>query len=224
MGTSFEVTREDGGTLQAYRAEPQSNAAGMVLVIQEIFGVNAHIRSVCDRFAEAGYVAIAPALFDRVTPNVELHYTPEGIERGKELMGSIEFDSALADIRSTLTTAGAEPAKTAVVGYCWGGSLAFASAARLGNQLACAISYYPGGIANQIGEELAAPVLFHFGSQDQTIPMDIVEKVREHYPDQQLHVYDAGHGFNCDARGSYDSTSADLAYQRTLDFIKNQMG
>ncbi|WP_207481208.1 dienelactone hydrolase family protein [Arenibaculum pallidiluteum] len=221
MGTRIELTAADGHRLSAYRADPGGQPRGLVVVAQEIFGVNSHIRGVCDRFAEEGWTAVAPALFDRAERAVELGYQQPDIQRGLELRSRIELDQALADIAAARAV---EPGlKAAVVGYCWGGLLAWATATRL-DGFSAAVSYYGGGIAKLADETPRCPVMLHFGEQDHAIPLTDVESLRRAHPDLPVHLYAAGHGFNCDQRGSYDRDAAETALRRTLDFLGTHLG
>ena len=222
MGKPITLTAADGHTLDGYRADPSGAARGGLVVAQEIFGVNHHIRAVCDRFAEAGYLAVAPALFDRTQKRVELGYTPEDIAAGRAIMQKLDLDAAMKDVAAAAAVA-KEAGKTAVVGYCWGGTVAWAAATRLAG-LAGSVAYYGGGIGGLAGEKPRCPVMLHFGDQDQSIPMEVVEKVRAAHPDLPLYIYHAGHGFNCDARGSYHAESAKLALDRTLGFLREHVG
>jgi carboxymethylenebutenolidase len=218
MGETIQLTSEDGFTLSAYRATPSGTPKGAVVVIQEIFGLNPHIRSVADGYAEAGYVAIAPALFDRIRPGIELGYGQADMQQGIELKGQSSTDKALLDIaaaRDAVDTVG----RVGVVGYCWGGFLSWLSACRL-DGIAAATSYYGGGIASVAGEVPRCPVLMHFGERDKHItPADVDTVRRAHQTGVEIHVYPADHGFNCDARASYDAPSAAVARDRTLAFF-----
>jgi carboxymethylenebutenolidase len=217
MGHWLSLTADDGHTLQAYRAEPKGAPRGGIVLLQEIFGVNAHIRSVCDGFAEEGYLVVAPALFDRVERGVELGYTPDTTTKGRALRGELGWDAPLRDARAALVLA--SPAgKVAAVGYCWGGSLAFLCAARL-DGVAAAVAYYGGQIVGFASEPLRCPVLMHFGARDALIPPADVEAIRAAQPGALVHVYDADHGFSCDARASHDAAAASLARERTLAFL-----
>ena len=222
MGTTIELTASDGHRLAAYRAEPAGKPRGAIVVIQEIFGVNSHIRSVADGYAADGYLAIAPALFDRAERGFEVGYSPPEIERGRAVRAKISLDDALKDVAAAIKAA-ASAGKVGVVGYCWGGTVAWAAATRL-DGLAASSPHYGGGIAEIAAEKPRVPVMFHFGDKDQSIPMSDVEKVRKAQPGQTLHVYSAGHGFNCDQRGSYDPASAKLARERTLAFLRQHVG
>ena len=222
MGNMIELVAADDVRVAAYRAEPQGSPRGGLVVAQEIFGVNSHIRAVCDGFAADGYLVVAPALFDRIRPGVDLGYTPADIAIGRELKAAAAIDLALADVaaaQSLVSGAG----KTGIVGYCWGGYVAWMAAARLPG-FACAVAYYGGGMIEAIGEQPRCPVLMHFGEQDQGIPVAGVERLRAAHPAQQVFLYPANHGFNCDQRGSYDAPAAALARQRTVEFFRKHIG
>jgi carboxymethylenebutenolidase len=222
MGQTIELAAADGFRLSAYRADPVGGPRGGLVVAQEIFGVNGHIRSVCDGFAADGYVAIAPALFDRYERGLDIGYTPDDIARGRELKGRAQVDAAMRDVaaaRDSVASAG----KVAVIGYCWGGFVAWMAASRL-DGFACAIPYYGGGMLDAIGERPRCPVLAHFGERDAMIPVDGVRKLAAAHPDAQVHIYAADHGFNCDQRASFDATAAKLARERTLEFLRRHVG
>lgn len=221
MGEFIKLTTKDGATIGAYKAEPIHKPQGGIVVLQEIFGVNHHIRKVADGFAAAGYLAIAPALFDRVAPGTELGYEPADIKRGMEIRARTKLEDTLADIEAAIAVA-AQAGNVGVVGYCWGGTLAYAAAAHLPG-LAGAVAYYGSGIAGMVHETLLAPVEFHFGERDKSIPPEDVEKIRAAHPDSALYTYPADHGFNCDPRPSYDEQSAALAQSRTLAFFAHNL-
>jgi len=217
MGHWITLTAADGATISAWRADPAGKPRGGLVVAQEIFGVNSHIRSVCDGYAAEGYVAIAPALFDRFAPKTDIGYTPEDIEKGRGLKAKATLEHALADVdaaRKLAATAG----KVGIVGYCWGGYIAWMSAARVAG-FACAVPYYGGGMLEAIGEKPRCPVMAHFGDKDHAIPIDGVRQWAAAHPEVETHVYAANHGFNCDQRGSYDAPAAKLARERTLAFL-----
>jgi len=222
MGQEIRLTASDGHAFDAYRAEPKEKPRGGLVVAQEIFGVNSHIRNVADRFADAGYLAIAPALFDRAQKGVELGYTPDDIANGRGIMQKLDLNDTMKDVAAAIGVA-KEAGKVGIIGYCWGGTVAWAAGTRLSG-LAAAIGYYGGGIGGLANETPRCPVMLHFGDQDQSIPMEVVEKVRAAHPDLPIFVYHAGHGFNCDQRGSYDAESAKTALGRTLDFLKQHVG
>jgi carboxymethylenebutenolidase len=221
MGEYVKLASQDGVQIGAYRAVPKAPARGAVVVLQEIFGVNHHIRAVADRFASEGYVAIAPALFDRVTPDVELGYGPDERAEGMQIVGKVDQEKALADVQAAVTAA-AEGGKVGVVGYCWGGTLSFLAAARL-HSLSAAVGYYGGGIARSIDESPKVPIILHFGERDKHIPMSDVANIRARYPGMRVYTYAADHGFNCDERDSFDRASADLAHTRTQTFFAEHL-
>jgi carboxymethylenebutenolidase len=222
MGQTITLSAKDGHTLAAYRADPPGKPRGALVVIQEIFGVNHHMRSLSDGFAQQGYVAVSPALFDRVQKGIELGYDQKSIEAGREIRGKVALDGTLFDLQAAIDYA--KPfGKVGVVGYCWGGGLAFLAATRL-QGVAAAVGYYGGLVAAHAQEKPKAPVILHFGEQDQSIPMSDVEKVKQARPDVPVHVYNAGHGFACDERGSYNADATKLALERTLKFFKENVG
>lgn len=222
MGETITLTASDGHELSAYRADPTGAARGGLVVIQEIFGVNSHIRSVADGFAADGYVAVAPALFDRIERGLEFGYDPDSIARGRELKGRTDWDDAVKDVAAAV--AALSGVKIGVAGYCWGGSLAWLAATRL-DGLSAAVCYYGGQISDFRDETPKCPVLMHFGSEDASIPMDAVEAIKAAHPDIPIHIYEgAGHGFNCDQRGSYDAEASATARKRTTDFLAEKLG
>ncbi len=222
MGTAITLTAADGFVLGAYRADPQGAPRGGLVVAQEIFGVNSHIRNVCDGYAADGYRVIAPALFDRYETGIDIGYTPADIARGRELKAKAATDAALRDIAAA-RQALADCGKIGVIGYCWGGFIAWMSACRVPG-FACAVPYYGGGILDAANEVSRCPVLAHFGERDAMIPVDGVRKFAAAHPAVQVHLYAADHGFNCDQRGSYDAPSAALARGRTLQFLRQHVG
>jgi len=222
MGRFVALESADGYRPSAYRADPAGTPRGGLVVIQEIFGVNRHIRAVCDGYAADGYLVVAPALFDRYQKDVDWGYTPEDIARGRELRGRAETAPALADIAAARAVA-ASAGKVGAVGYCWGGLLAWQSAARV-DGLACAIAYYGGGMPNAISETPRCPVMAHFGERDAMIPLAGVHALAAAHPAVEVFIYDAGHGFNCDERGSFDAASAKVARERTLAFLRRYVG
>ena len=219
---NFELTASDHHTLAAYRADPVGTPRGGVVVIQEIFGVNHHIRAVTDGFAREGYLAIAPAMFDRVRRGVELDYAPAGIAEGRELRAGIPLAAAMADVTAAVAAA-SEWGRVGIVGYCWGGYIAWMASARV-DWLACAVPYYGGGILESADIEPRCPVMAHFGERDTMIPADGVRQLAARHPTHEFHLYDADHGFHCDERGSYDAAAARLAGERTLAFLRRHVG
>lgn len=219
MGQQIELTAADGHALAGWLAEAPGARHGIV-VVQEIFGVNSHIRAVTDRFAAEGFTAIAPALFDRVEPGFESGYSEADVDRARGFLKDFDWDKALADVEAAVTRLkemGMQ--KVSVVGFCLGGSLAFMAATRL-EGLASAVGYYGGRIAAVAEETPRCPVMLHFGRQDHSISMENVETIRAARPEVEIHLYDAGHGFNCDARASYDAEAAKLAWGRTLEHLR----
>jgi carboxymethylenebutenolidase len=204
LGKLLNLTAADGHVLGAYRADPSGPPVGGIVVIQEIFGVNHHIRAVCDRFAQVGYAAVAPALFDRQVKDYQTGYTPEEIEKSRKFVANPNWDAMLQDI----------------IGFCMGGTIAFLAATRL-QGLATAIGYYGGRIAAFADEKPRIPTQLHFGEKDQSIPMTDVDIIKQKRPDCDIHVYkDAGHGFHCDERGSYHEPSSKVAWERSLAWLK----
>ena len=222
MGTWIELTAADGFRLAAYRADPAGTLRGALVVAQEIFGVNSHIRSVCDGYAAEGYVAIAPALFDRYERGVDIGYAPPDIARGRSLKELANADAALLDIAAARAAA-AGAGKVGVIGFCWGGYLAWLAAARLPG-FACAVPYYGGGMTQAIAETPACPVMAHFGERDSMIPVADVKALAAAHPTAQVFLYPADHGFNCDQRGAFDVASAKRARERTLAFLRQNLG
>src|SRR5712692_8020002 len=223
MGETLTLTAEDGHKFAAYRATPSGTPRGGIVVVQEIFGVNQHIRKVADSFAADGYVAIAPALFDRVERGYETGYGPQDIERGRGTRGKLSTDHAMLDVKATVKELGKAGQKVGVVGYCFGGTIAWLSATRT-DGVSAAVGYYGGGVADAAEEKPKCPVMLHFGETDASIPKEHWEKVRANHPGVPLHIYPAGHGFNCDERGSYHAESARLARERTLAFFRQHVG
>jgi len=222
MGKMIELVASDGHKLAAYRAEPAGQPQGGIVVIQEIFGVNSHVRSIADGYAADGYLAIAPAMFDRVQRDVELGYTQSHIQAGMQLRAGVAIDDAMKDVKAAVDAA-ATAGKVGIVGYCWGGFVAWTASARV-DGLACAVPYYGGGVTNAIDLQPKCPVLLHFGERDHMIPLEGVKKLAAAHPQQIVHIYPADHGFNCDQRASYDAPSAKLARERTLAFLKQHVG
>jgi carboxymethylenebutenolidase len=214
------VLKDGTPTVHAWLAEPEGAPKGGVVVVQEIFGVNDHIRRVVDGYAADGYVAIAPAMFDLVRPDVELDYDKEGMKEGVDLVGRISFDAAIGLVDAAARRIG-DAGKVGVVGYCWGGTVAYLSAIRL--ELP-AVSYYGGRNTQFVDEKATAPLMFHYGERDAHISAADRDRVRKANPDAAFHVYPADHGFNCDARASYDEVSAALARKRTLAFFAEHLG
>lgn len=223
MGETIQLTSADGFALSAYQATPAAAPRGCVLVIQEIFGVNGHIREVCDGYGADGYLALAPAIFDRIEAGIELGYEDDDMTRGIDLAFSkLKMENTLADLQAGIDHLAAK-GKVGVVGYCFGGLLTWLCAANA-NGIACASGYYGGGIAGQNDLQPRVPTILHFGKLDAHIPMSDVKAIDEAHPDVEVYVYDADHGFNCDHRGSYNEAAAKLARERTLAFFGEHLG
>jgi carboxymethylenebutenolidase len=212
----------DGQGFTAYVARPQGEPIAGLVVVQEIFGVNPHIRSVADGYAKDGFLAVAPALFDRIQSGIELGYEGADMQTAMSLIPKLDWEKAITDVAAAYAYAAETTGKkVGVIGYCFGGTLAWVAAARL--HPGAAVGYYGGRIGNYINEKPTAPVMLHFGKQDAHIPAEEVEKVHAAHPEVEIYWYDAGHGFNCDARASYDAASAKEARQRSLAFLKRHL-
>ena len=219
MGKMIRLTAKDGHALDAYLAEPKGKAKGGVVVVQEIFGVTKHIERVADQFAAKGYKVVAPAMFDRVERNVTLEYSE--IEKGRAYMQRLEWPNTLADVEAAVSEA-RRAGKVAVVGYCWGGTVAHVAASEL--DIDAAVSYYGGSVAKQLDKKPRCPILYHFGDKDASIPSADIEKIQKATQNSVLHVYPgAGHGFNCDERASYSATDAKLAFERSIEFLNERL-
>ena len=221
MGKMIQLTASDGHKLSAYRAEPAGKPKGGLIIAMEIFGVNSHIRGVADGYAADGYLVIAPALFDRVQPGYETGYSQEEVQRGIGIIQKLTLDNAMKDVSAAMGNI-VSAGKVGIVGYCWGGTVSWKAACNV-NGLACAVPYYGGGIPGLNGEKPKCPVLFHWGESDQSIPLTKAQEFAAAHKDQTHYFYAAGHGFNCDQRGSYDAQSAALARSRTLAFLAKHL-
>jgi carboxymethylenebutenolidase len=223
MGETIRLTASDGHAFDAYLARPASKPKGGVVVIQEIFGVNGHMRSVTDRYAAAGYLAVAPAIFDRTERGVELGYVPDDIARGRDLRAEIDMADVIKDVAAAADVA-AEGGKVGIVGYCWGGLIVYVASCRLGDKLTAGSGYYGGNIKSFINEKPAIPLMLHFGTLDASIPMEDVDAIRKAHPAIAVHIYEgADHGFNCDQRKQFNPEAAKLAGERTLAFFAEQL-
>jgi len=218
MGERVRLRAADGHELGAYRSEPSGGPRGGVIVLQEIFGVNTHIRDVTDGFAAEGYRALAPALYDRSSAkDVEMGYTKDDVARGRMLREEFSWDDTVKDVEAAMNALRGEGLRVGSVGYCWGGSISFLSAVRL--PLDAAVVYYGGQILPYVNEKERCPLLMHFGKKDASIPASDVEAIQKAHPRAAVHLYDADHGFNCDQRAQYDLASSKLARERTLAFF-----
>ena len=223
MGQMITLTSADGFSVAAYRAKPLGKPRGGLVVIQEIWGVNDHIRQVADGYAVDGYLVVAPAIFDRVEPGVMMDpYTAETRQRGFGLMQKVDIDNALKDITAAVASV-AQAGKVGVVGYCFGGRLSWLSASRISG-VAASVPYYGGGIPGLAAEQPKCPVMLHFGERDAHIPVASVEEFKKAHPALPVHIYAADHGFNCDQRESWDAPAAKLARERTIEFLHKHVG
>lgn len=221
MGRDIAFDTPAGG-IGAWRSDPVAAPRGAVIVVQEIFGVNAHIRAVADRYAAEGYVALAPAFFDVVERGVELDYDADGTARGRELTGALGLERAVAIVEAAARLLQGEGLKVGVVGFCWGGTVALLADTRLGLP---ASSYYGARNVPFLGEPLRAPIQFHFGAQDPSIPAEAVAAHRQGQPDAEVFVYPGtGHAFNREADPKvYDAASAQLAHRRTMQLFERAL-
>ena len=224
MGQFVDLTSADGFVVPAWVARPEGAPRGAVVVLQEIFGVNSHIRAVTDRLAASGYLAVAPATFARVRAGVELGYEAQDMQDGMALKAAVEALPApgvMPDIQAAIDYAAAQSGcKVGIVGFCWGGLLTWRAACTL-QGLAAAVPYYGGGMTSpaETARQPQVPVLAHFGERDHWIPLEGVQAFGRAHPQVQVHVYAADHGFHCDQRGSYDEAAALTAWDRTLAFF-----
>ncbi|HEY3706892.1 MAG TPA: dienelactone hydrolase family protein [Terracidiphilus sp.] len=214
----ISLRASDGQELGAYVAWPDGEPVAGLVVIQEIFGVNAHIRRVTDSYARDGFLAIAPALFDRIEPGVELQYDGDDAARARSFIPRMDMEKAMLDVQAAVQYAAKSTGKkVGVIGYCWGGTLAWLAASRL--PVSAAVGYYGGRIGSYIHETPKSPVMLHFGTQDKHIPRSEVDQVKTAHPDTEIYWYDADHGFNCDARASFNPEAARVARERSLGFL-----
>jgi carboxymethylenebutenolidase len=222
MGEHVTLRAEDGHKLDAYVATPAGEPIAALAVTQEIFGVNAHIRSVADRYAAEGFLAVAPALFDRFERGVELKYEGEDMQRAIGFAKRLNMDDQLKDTGAAISYGrGQTNKKAGIIGYCLGGSIAWLAACRL--RVDAAVGYYGGQIAQDSSEQPRCPVMLHFGNQDKHILPEAIERIRTAHPDIPIYVYNAGHGFNCDARSVFEPASANLAHERSLAFLRQNL-
>lgn len=218
----LDITASDGKTIKMYIAIPDSKVKGAIVVLQEIFGVNDHIRSVCERYAAEGYVAAAPAIFDRLSPGYERGYAPEDVQAGIAMMKDFDRDAVMLDIAAAVEAV-KQYGRVGIVGYCLGGSLAY-RAAITRDDLAAASCYYGGMVPDMADMAPKCPTIVHFGETDQSIQIEKAEIVRQKRPEVPVYIYPAGHGFSCDARSAYEPVSAKLAWERTLKLFAENVG
>lgn len=221
MGTMIQLTAADGHKFSAYRAEPKGKPKGALVVVMEIFGVNSHIKKVTDEYAADGYLVIAPAMFDRVQPGLDIGYTPADIEVGRGIMQKMKLEDALKDVTAAMKNV-ESAGKIGIVGYCWGGTVAHVAASEL--DIDAAISYYGGAVAKMLDKKPRCPIMYHFGDRDASIPPSDIELIKKAALESPVHVYPgAGHGFNCDERSSYSANDAKLALERSIQFLNEHL-
>ena len=222
MGKDIKLTASDNFQLGGYRADPATTPKAAVVVIQEIFGVNHHIRAVCDRIAGNGYVAIAPAIFDRIERDFQCGYSPEEIAVARKFVANPDWTAMLRDTQAAIDAV-KDVGPVGIVGFCLGGSVVYAAATKLSG-LSAAIGYYGGAIVRFADDKPKVPTQLHFGEKDAGIPLTDVEIIRAKRPDVEIHIYPgAQHGFNCEERASYDKASADIARQRSIAFFAGHL-
>jgi carboxymethylenebutenolidase len=225
MTTTISLTAADGHTLNAFVAEPLGVPAAGIVVIQEIFGVNTHIQEDTARFADAGYLAIAPHMFDRVKPGVDLGYSAETIGEGREYAMALKPEGIMADVLAAATELRSRGVtKIGIVGYCFGGTVSASAACNLADAFDAAVAYYGGGVGDLVasGATPKIPLMLHFGDKDVWISSEVVEAVTAAWPGP-VHRYDANHGFHCDHRADYDQTASDQAQDRTLAWFAEHL-
>jgi carboxymethylenebutenolidase len=224
MGSHPQLRSSDGHSLGAYLARPENPSPSAIVVVQEIFGVNRHIRNLVDDYANEGFTALAPALFDRVQPGLELNYNAADSSRGMQIATQIGIDKALLDVAAAITYATqiSGITKVGVVGFCFGGTLAWLASTRL--HPAAAVCYYGGQISKYAAEQPRCPIMLHFGGKDKHIPASEIHKIEQAHPGLPVFLYEnASHGFNCDQRPDFDSNAASIARQRTLSFFRSHL-
>ena len=219
MGEMISLNTRDGHELGAYRSEPAGKPRGGVVILQEIFGVTDHIRRIVDQYADHGYLALAPCVFDRIRPGIVLDYSD--VDQGREIMMSLNRDQVVSDMEAAVTAA-RSAGKVAVIGYCWGGAMADLAACRV--DIAAAVSYYGRATVEWLDEQPKCPVLYHYGAKDPLIPAELIEQISGSRKGHESFIYDdAGHGFNCDERDDFAPESSALALERTLAFLDKNL-
>lgn len=222
MGQTVTLTASDGFKLGGYRADPASAPKGAIVVIQEIFGVNSHIRNICERLASEGYVAIAPAIFDRIEPDFQSGYSPDEVAVARKFVAAPDWPAMLRDTQAAIDAV-KSVGPVGIIGFCLGGSVAYAAATRLSG-LSAAVGYYGGAVVRFADDKPTVPTQLHFGEKDSGIPLTDVEAIKAKRPEVEVFVYPgAQHGFGCDERASYDKPSSDLAWQRSLAFFAKNL-
>ena len=223
MGKFIELTAADGHKLAAYVAQPSGKARGGVVVIPEIFGVNSHIQQVTDGYAADGYLAVSPAMFDRVQRKYDTGYSQPEIQAGVAIMQKLDWKQAILDVDAAIGEA-KKGGKVGIVGYCFGGTVSWVAAAQA-KGLACSVPYYGGGMPGFINEKPKVPTMCHFGELDQSPTLEQAKAIAAAHQEITAHFYPgAAHGFNCDHRASYNAEAAKLARQRTIEFFTKHLG
>jgi carboxymethylenebutenolidase len=220
MSEFTTIMARDGHEFRAWLVPPRGRPRGAIVVVQEIFGFNSHIRAVTDGYAADGYVAIAPCLFDRVRRGIELGYSPAEMQEGSGYVTQLQPAQVLADLAAAIAVV-RHAGRVGVVGYCWGGKIAYVAACEL--PIGCAVAYYGGSITKELNKHPKCPVMYHFGERDTHIPSSDIEKIKAAHPQGEFHLYPAGHGFNCDQRESFDPASAALARERSGAFFAKHL-
>lgn len=221
MGKMIDLTASDGSKLQAYQADPSGTPKGGLVIIQEIFGVNKHMKAMTDSYAADGYLAVCPAMFDRAEKGVDMGYDQDTMAKGREYRGKLDDAAILADVGAALDVV-KSAGKTGIIGFCFGGYVTWIGAANLGFDVA--VGYYGGGIAGKLDAKPKCPIQLHFGDQDQAIPMEDIDKIKAAFPDVPTYVYEgAGHGFACDERASFDEAATKTSRERTNAFLAENM-
>ncbi len=219
-GTQIKLTGDDGFTLGAYHVAPEGQAKGGLVVLMEVFGVNGHIREVCDGYAADGYEVVAPALYDRAQRDFEVGYTADDLARARKIVEALMFKHTQNDVQAAIDFLHAKGhSRVHITGYCYGGTATWVTACRCSG-LSTAVGYYGKRTVDYIGEDPRCPVVLHLGSRDTSIPPEAIEQIRAKHPEVVIHIYDAEHGFNSDRRANYDAASAKLARERTLAFFE----
>ena len=217
----LQLRAADGHELSAYVVKPEGSPRGAVVVIQEIFGVNSHIRRVAEQYAAQGYLAIAPAMFDRQQRGVESGYDPASIQAGIDFMMKADPAGVLADVNAAIDAV-SHAGKVGMVGYCWGGRVTYLAGCH--TNIAAGVAYYGGGIAQLLKDTPRCPMMFHHGDRDMHIPLSDVEAIKKAFPQGVYHLDAADHGFNCSERASFHAESAHLAFDRTIEFFRKHVG
>ena len=222
-GTMRQMRMSDGVEIGVYHVDPVGPRRGGVVLIQEIFGVTDHIREQCDLYAAQGYEVLGPSIFDREAPGFQVGYGPENMQKASRIAREEHpFDLSVGDAQRCIDAL-KDKGPVFIVGYCYGGSVAWAAACRC-TGLAASSGYYGGKIGQMTEENPRCPTILHFGRRDSHIPLEIADEVKRLHPDVMVYLYDAGHGFNSDRRADYNEIAAKLARERTLELFRAHGG